>query len=109
VSRPTPHVEPSPDFRELREDVIQANPFIYEGVTIWPSSDFVIGTGIGANGACHVILTMKDSLSGFSRTLSAEQAQLAGESLIRLAGQISDAAAGLASEAIDRARGGAAK
>ncbi len=37
------------------------------------------------------------------------QVQLAGESLIRLAGQISDEAAGLASEAIDRARGGAAK
>lgn len=109
MSRPTPHVEPSPDFWELREDVIQANPFIYEGVTIWPSSDFVIGTGIGANGACHIILTMKDSLSGFSRTLSAEQAKLAGELLIKLADQFTDAAAGLASGVIDRARGGAAK
>lgn len=109
MSHPTPHVDLSHDFWELREDVIQANPFICDGVTIWPSSDFVIGTGIGSNGASHVILTMNDSLSGFSRTLSAEQAQLAGEILIRLAGQISDAAAGLASEAIDRARGGAAK
>ena len=109
MSRPTPHIEPLPDFQELREDVIQANPFIYDGVIVWPASDFVIGTGIGANGSNHVILTMNDEFSGFSRTLSAEQAQIAGDILIRLASQISDAAAGLASEAIDRARGGAAK